>query len=177
MACLTTLNGIARDCAHNIGGIKKIWIAPYQEGVATLAQSGDQKISGLAEGAAAKFAAYWFARNTASMTSTLNKDNNSGTSYVSTELVMQFNKMEASKRLEIEALSTGDVMVIAQDNNGTAWFLGFDAPVEASAGTGQTGAAKADGNFYNITLSDESFGYPYEVSDDIVKTLPEVAVK
>lgn len=177
MSCLTTLNGIARDCAHNIGGIRKIWIAPYVEGAAKLADSGDQKISTLAEGAAAKFAAYWFARNTASMTSTLNKDNSNGTSYVSTELVMQFNKMEASKRLEIEALSTGDVMVIAQDNNGTAWFLGFDAPVEATAGSGQTGAAKSEGNFYNITLTDESFGYPYEVDENIIKTLPEVDVK
>lgn len=177
MACLTTLNGIARDCARSMGGLKKIWIAPYVEGAAVLAESGDQVISSLKEGTAAGFKAYWFARNTASLTSKLNKDNTNGTSYVSSEIVLQFNRMDATKRLEIEALATGEVMIIAQDNNGEAWFLGFDAPVEASDGSGQTGLVRTDGNFYSITFTDESLGYPYSVADSIVKTLPEVDVK
>lgn len=173
MACTVTLNGLKRDCSSNIGGLKKVWIAPYVENAAVFAAEDDQVISTIAgtTGEQKTFKAYAFARNTASMTSTLNKDLSNGTSYVSTEIVLQFNKMEAAKRLEIASLAVGDVMLIVQDNNGKIWFLGKDAPVEASTGVGQSGAAKSEGNFYNITLTDESFGFPYEVKADVIKDL------
>lgn len=166
MACSITLKGIQKDCKHNIGGIRKVWIAAYTAGAAT-ADSG--KISAISN--VAEFKGYEFSKNTASMTSTLNKDLANGTSYVSTEVVLQFNRMETEKRIEVETLSIGDLQIIVKDNNGLYWFLGFDAPVEASAGTAQTGSAKADGNFYNLTFTDESFEYPYEVLDSVVADL------
>lgn len=166
MACSITLKGIQKDCKHNIGGIRKVWIAAYVNGAATVDAGKISAISNVAD-----FKGYEFSKNTASMTSTLNKDLTNGTSYVSTEVVLQFNRMETEKRLEVETLSIGDLQIIVKDNNGMYWFLGNDAPVEASAGTGQTGAAKADGNFYNLTFTDESFEYPYEILDTVVADL------
>lgn len=166
MACSITLNGIQKDCKNNIGGLSKVWIAPYTAGAATV---DSDKISAISNIAA--FKGYEFSRNTASMTSTLNKDLTNGTSYVSTEIVLQFNRMETAKRIEVEALSVGDLQIIVRDNNGIYWFLGYDAPVEATTGTAQTGAAKTDGNFYNITFTDESFEYPYEILDTALTEL------
>lgn len=166
MACSITLNGIQKDCKHNIGGVRKIWIAAYTKGTTTV-DSG--KISAITN--VADFKGYEFTKNTASMTSTLNKDLANGTSYVNTEVIVQFNRMETEKRIEVEALSIGDLQIIVLDNNGIYWFLGNDAPVEASAGTAQTGTAKSDGNFYNLTFTDESFEYPYEILDTVVADL------
>lgn len=166
MACSITLNGIQKDCKNNIGGLSKVWIAPYTAGAATVDTNKISAISNLAA-----FKGYEFSRNTASMTSTRNKDFTNGTSYVSTEVVLQFNRMETDKRIEVEALSVGELQIIVRDNNGIYWFLGHDAPVESTAGTAQTGAAKTDGNFYNITFTDESFEYPYEILDTVLDEL------
>lgn len=166
MACSITLKGIQKDCKHNIGGVRKIWIAAYTKGTTTVDTGKISAISNVAD-----FKGYEFTKNTASMTSTLNKDLANGTSYVNTEVIVQFNRMETEKRLEVETLSIGDLQIIVLDNNGIYWFLGNDAPVEASAGTAQTGTAKSDGNFYNLTFTDESFEYPYEILDTVVADL------
>lgn len=166
MACSITLNGIQKDCKHNIGGVRKVWIAAYTKGTATVDAGKITAISNVSD-----FKGYEFTKNTASMTSTLNKDLANGTSYVNTEVIVQFNRMETEKRLEVETLSIGDLQIIVLDNNGIYWFLGNDAPVEASAGTAQTGTAKSDGNFYNLTFTDESFEYPYEILDTVVADL------
>ena len=166
MACSITLKGIQKDCKHNLGGVRKIWIAAYTKGTTTVDSGKISAISNVAD-----FKGYEFTKNTASMTSTLNKDLANGTSYVNTEVIVQFNRMETEKRLEVETLSIGDLQIIVLDNNGIYWFLGNDAPVEASAGTAQTGTAKSDGNFYNLTFTDESFEYPYEILDTVVADL------
>ena len=166
MACSITLKGIQKDCKHNIGGVRKIWIAAYTKGTTTVDSGKINAISNVAD-----FKGYEFTKNTASMTSTLNKDLANGTSYVNTEVIVQFNRMETEKRIEVEALSIGDLQIIVLDNNGIYWFLGNDAPVEASAGTAQPGTAKSDGNFYNLTFTDESFEYPYEILDTVVADL------
>ncbi len=56
-------------------------------------------------------------------------------------------------------------MVIVKDANGKLWYLGYNEPVTATAGTGQTGTAATDGNNYQITLTDQSDTYPYEVDE------------
>ena len=68
-------------------------------------------------------------------------------------------------------------MVIVKDNNGVYWFLGYDEPVNATAGGGQTGQAKTDANQYTITLTDESHELPYEVSKTFGDSLTKELIK
>ena len=82
---------------------------------------------------------------------------------VSTDVVLSFLKQDTNKRLEISALSIGELVVIVQDANGRHWYLGKDMPVMASAGGAESGTAYTDGNRYTITLQDNSKDYPYEV--------------
>ena len=151
-------------CQANLGGIKAIWLANYVEGAAQVSTE-----SGATEGVITGFTSgvtwtrYPMRKNAASMTSTLNTSTD-GAVYVSTELVMNFSRMEAPKRLAIQALALGECMALVEDSNGTIYFLGKDEPVTCTAGSGQTGQQKTDANQYSITLTDESMEYPFTVA-------------
>lgn len=118
-----------------------------------------------------KFKAFHFARNTGSMTSTYTIDPATGVRYVTTDLVLQFNRMETTKRVEMVALAQNELVLIVKDANGKYWLLGKDEPVMATAGEGVTGTARSDRNGYSITLQDTSLEMPYEVDPAIIAEL------
>ena len=166
MACTSvSLKGLVNDCSTSMGGVKAVWIAPAGSLEPTV--SGDT----ITSGATSAFKFYYIRKGAGSMTSTLNVDAANGINYVSTEVVLTFNKMETTKRVEMSALALNDVEVIVEDANSKFWFLGFDEPVMATAGSGQTGQQKTDGNFYSITLTDESSTWPYEVAASVAENL------
>ena len=169
MSCVQTLSGLAKDCAANMGGIVEVLIANFDDVTAVTITTGI--VSAITMASSAKFKKYNFAKNTGSLTSTYNIDQASGVKYVSSDLLLQFNRMETTKRVEITALSLGDLAVIVKDANGKYWYLGKDEPVNASAGDGQTGTARGDANRYTITLQDNSLEMPYEVDSAIIASL------
>lgn len=169
MSCSATLSGLARDCAASMGGIAEVLIANFDDVSAVTLTSG--KVSAITMVSSAKFKKYAFRKGTGSMTSTLNTDPANGVNYVSTDLVMQFNKMETTKRVELAALAVNELMVIVKDCNGLYWLLGYDEAVTASAGDGQTGQARGDANRYTITLQDNSHEFPYEVESSVISTI------
>lgn len=161
MACSQILAGISNDCAPSLGGVKIVYIANYADVASTSINAGS-KISAITMETGKKFYAYEFRRNTANMTSTLNIDAANGNS-VSTDVVLQFLKQDTQKRIEMAALSIGELAVMVKDGNDKYWYLGHDFPVQASAGSAETGTAFTDGNKYNITLNDISLSFPYEI--------------
>ena len=169
MSCVQTLSGLARDCNSSMGGILEALIAPYDDVTAVTITDG--VISAITMASSKKFKKYNFAKNTGNLTSTYNIDPASGVRYVTSDLLLQFNRMETTKRVEITALAMSDLIVIVKDANGKYWYLGKDEPVNASAGDGQTGTARGDANRYSITLQDTSLEMPYEVSDSIIEGL------
>lgn len=169
MSCSQTLNGIARDCAPSMGGIKIAYIANFDD-VATKTVT-DGKISGITMASSAKFKKYYFRPGTGSVTSTLNVDPANGTNYVSSEIALQFNKMETAKRVEMAALAVNELVVIIEDNNGLLWLYGYDEGVSASAGDASTGTARGDANKYGVTLLDNSHEFPYEVDPSVLSTI------
>lgn len=180
MTGCNTIRAFTYDrCEANLGGIKNVWLANYEENVAEVAPSTsgegenqilESAITGITLGETNSFVKYPMRKNVASMTSTLN-NSTEGASYVTTELAMVFSKMETQKRLAIVALALGEAMAIVEDSNGKFWFLGKDAPLTATAGTGETGTAKGDRNAYTVTLTDESLEFPHEVSKNALETL------
>lgn len=157
--CPQTLAGITLDCTTSQGGIKKVWIADYNDVEPTLSEQGDT-IDMIDK--SESFKGFEFRRGTASMTHTLTADETTGVNYVTTELSLVFTKMDTKKRIEMAALSIGQLAVIVLDSNGVYWYLGYDDYVSASAGGGETGTAKGDRNAYTLTLKTESATYPYE---------------
>lgn len=169
MSCTQTLSGLVRDCTSNMGGIVEVLIANYDDVTAKTLTTG--VISAITMASSAKFKKYVFAKNTGSLTSTYTMDAAAGVKFVTSELVLQFNKMQTTSRVELSALSFADLAVIVKDANGKYWYLGYDEPVNASAGDGQTGTARSDANRYTITLQDQSQEMPYEVDGDIIAGL------
>lgn len=170
MACLITLNGITLDCQPSLGGIKRVWITQYSD-VKSVVVGEDNMIESITLAAEARWYEYQFRKATGSLTSTLNVDESAGVNYVSNELALVFTKMETAKRIEIAALSIGQLAVVVEDSNGHYWFLGKDDYVSASAGTGVTGTAKGDQNAYTLTLSTDSDSYPYELSAEAIQSV------
>lgn len=169
MACNQTLSGLVRDCSPSMGGIVEALIA-NKEDITEISASSDM-ISSITMATSAKFKRYAFARNTGSLASNYTIDQATGVRYVVSDLVLMFNRMETAKRIEISALAQNDLVVIVKDANGKYWLLGKDEPVNATAGDGLTGTARADRNGYSITLQDNSLEMPYEVDQSIIAGL------
>lgn len=151
-----------------MGGIKRV-LAANRDEVGAITISED-KVSAIATGTG-KFKSYAFARNTGSMSSSYQINKENGTKFVQTDVVMVFNRMETTKRVEMTALAQNDLVLIVEDANSKYWLLGKDEPVTATAGDGLTGTARADRNGYSITLQDNSPEMPYEVDESIIEGL------
>lgn len=152
-----------------MGGIVEALIANHADVSAVTVTAG--KITAITMASSAKFHRYQLPRNTGSLSSNYTIDDTTGAKFVASDLVLQVNRMDTTKRIEISALAQGELAVIVKDANGAYWFLGKDAPVKASAGDGLTGTARADRNGYSITLQDNSLELPLEVDAEIVDDL------
>lgn len=166
-----TLKGIVRDCNPNMGGIQKVWMILKSDITNDpTPEQGMDKITELtvAEGEG-KVNAFNFRKGAASMTSNLQKDDTNGSYFWLTDLVMNFQRMETSKRAAIMALTLAEACAIVQDANGIYWFLGLNEYLGATAGTAETGTAKTDANKYSITLQDSSLELPYEIEKSVAE--------
>ena len=171
MACSQTLNGYtALDCNPSKGGVKTIYIANYDD-VTEIGISTAGTVSAITMDTGKTFHKYVMRRNTASMTSTLNFDETVGVNYVSTDVVIRFNKLDTPQRIEMSALVLAETRVIVEDANGKFWLMGKDEPVVPSAGTAQTGTQKSDGSYYELTLQSSDDTWCYEVPASVVESV------
>ena len=167
MACSKTLAGIGFECKDAVGGIVEAYIADIND-VATITTVAEA-VTAITMADAKKYHTYKFRKQTGSVNSTINTDVNAGTTWYQTDVVLQFTKMETSKRVEISALATGQVSIIVKDSMGKYWLVGTkESPAELTAGSTATGTALGDLNGYNITLSEMGAELPMEVSADII---------
>lgn len=165
MACNITLSGIVYDCETNLAGVKKVYITDYSDVSAYTVSQG--KCTALTLDASAKFYEYTFQKNTASMTSTLTKDEANGYSFYTTELAGNINKLDVAKRNELTELMGGRLTAIVVDKNDNSWITGLDVYATGTAMTAQTGAAPEDGNYYNLTITAESPEMPYGIDPSV----------
>lgn len=169
MACSCsnqTIAGLCKDCEGSLGGIVSVYLANWKENIFTVTSGAVSAVD-----SATSFYEYQFRKNTGSMTSTLNIDPANGVNFVSTDLVMLFSRMETKKRIEMAALSVGQLAGIVKDANGKYYALGVSEPLEASAGDGQTGTARTDGNRYSITLTDNQTSFPPLIPDSVMENV------
>ncbi|MBR1575857.1 MAG: hypothetical protein IJ654_05335 [Bacteroidales bacterium] len=162
MACSQTLSGLIRDCAGSVGGILEVLLANADD-VSAITVAND-KVTAITMVASAKFHRYAIRRGNGSLNSAFTVDDTSGNKFVTSEILMQFNRMETTKRIEIMALARADLIGIVKDANGLYWLVGdADHPLGISAGEGPTGTAISDRNYYGITLQTQNLELPVEV--------------
>lgn len=166
-----TLAGIPTDCQPNMGGISKVFIANYQDDIFTITEeSGETKGVVTALKSGVTWNEYNFRAESSNFTSTLNKTADGG-NYVSTEIVLNFARMETSKRIEMNALALNDLAVVVKDNNGKYWAFGIDRQVTSSAGSGESGTAFGDANRYSITLLSNDGRFAPELTSSAIASL------
>ena len=163
MACTSvTLNGIALDCGAGLGGLKTLYIVDVLDLSGTPTVSGST-ITGITMQSGKKFQKFDFRKGNANFVSTGNTNDQNGTSFVSTVVTANFNKMEAAKRTEMQNIVKASTAVIAVDENGLNWFIGYNSYASGSVNA-NTGSAMGDANNYVLTLTALTAGLPYEVT-------------
>jgi len=177
MACSQyTIKGLAKGCKDSLGGIKKVWVTVNTNIPAVNCSTGTNgEISHIDTSVATTFKPFEFFKNTGSMTTTANISDTAGTSFT-TELSLQFMKMETAKRIEMMGLCMDETNVIVKDSNNKYWYLGWSEPVSNSAATGVTGTAATDLNGYTVNLKDDSTEFPKEILDSSFITALEAII-
>jgi hypothetical protein len=166
--CVSTLSGIAGSCDLSKGGVDKVYLANYAENIFSV-DPVTESVSGIST--AVTFYEYNFKKGVAHYESEETIDATNGANFVTTNLYIQFNRMDAAKRKEMKALTTGDLVGIVKDGNGKYWVLGIESPLQASAGNAQTGTARTDGNFYGVTLTDEQESFVREATAEAIASM------
>lgn len=171
MACSPiSLVGVGLDCG-SVGGLSTVYIIDVQN-VKSIDIVGGEVTGMTLTGAT--FKTYNFRKGNANFTSTGTRSDPNGTLFYSTVLEAKFNKMETSKRTDMAAISAGNTFVVAKDNNGLYWLIGWSSPYLDTYvyGTtvGNTGAAMADANQYTLTLTSETPDLPYQLKSTFVST-------
>lgn len=169
MACLQTLNGIVRDCLSNVGGVRKVYIANKDdvEGI-TIA---DDAVSAITMAAGKTFKEYYQKPGRASVTSSPQFNDANEYAGESVVLSLSFPRQDATKRLEVAALSVAELVVVYQDANGNCWLLGYDNPVLRSGGDATSGTAVADTNAYALEFTVQENQLPYSVPAAVIEPL------
>ena len=151
MACGLTLAGRNLGCKDSLGGIKKIYIAQFAEGMWEDIASGS--VTGLSGTNTASFYQYEMNRGSGSMNQTITASIENGTVFYDQALTANFTKLEASDITELQNITKGRMSVLVQDNNGNWFIMGHKRGVEASGGVVQTGTASGDLNGFTIEMN------------------------
>lgn len=178
MACTQyPISGLNKGCRDSLGGVTKVWVSTNTNIPTVNTSTGTNgEITHIDSSVAGSFKPFEFFKNTGSMTSTANVADTAGTSFT-TEVNLQFMKMETAKRIEVMGLLFDETCVIVKDSNKKYWMLGWDEPVQGSAGTGVSGTASTDLNGYTVTLKDDSRELPREILDtDFIADLEAIVL-
>lgn len=167
MGCLSdfTLKGIALDCNPVLAGIKRVYLGYNDQLTITTDTAAQTATIAAKEGASAtaKLYAYDIVANTGGLTSTITKNEQNGTRYYTNTIAMQFNRLEAAKHLEVQAMAAEALVAIVETNDGKYWVVGADSYLSATESNVQTGSSFDDLNGYTISLAARSAYLPFEI--------------
>lgn len=167
MGCLSnfTLKGITLDCNPVLAGIKRVYLGYNDQLTITPDPQTQTATIAAKEGATAtaKLYAYDIVANTGGLTSTITKNEQNGTRYYTNTIAMQFNRLEAAKHLEVQAMAAEALVAIVETNDGKYWVVGADSYLSATESNVQTGSSFDDLNGYTISLAARSAYLPFEI--------------
>lgn len=180
--CPTTLNRIDVDCELTAGGIQRFIIAP-REVINIPAPNASNMLDAsafTATDSGVHFTEYKFRPQTSSITSTASVDVAIGSASITTEIQLQFTRIDTEKRVALQQLLGTGAIALVQTFDGKWLFCGFNMPIYATNLVQQSGLAISDLNGYTVTLTDISNQLPYFVNataSDIATLLTAVPVE
>lgn len=173
------LAGLGQECKGAASGVKRIFIGLDREWDVNEASgqtaaphsvtiTKDSDITG-----DTVFYEYFVMDEAASLTSTLNVNNQSGVRYYSNVLSATFVRMRPEKHIEMMALANEKLIVIVEDNNGYFWVL---QNASATAETAQSGQATDDLSGYQIEVTSRSGELPFQIEESNLPAIDELRI-
>ena len=187
MACTSKyLSSISTSCSSNLPSIKSLWIGQFDSASFTYTylqdgQSQDitdddgNKIIEAVSGATLKegskpWVIFNFKKNTGELTSEMTVNDN-GSHYYTNGVNLVFAKIDNSKRLSLEAVSSGECTMIVLDSNNQYWLIGAENSVAMTTLSATTGVNVGDSNAYNVTISADEATMPILIEKDQAQTI------
>lgn len=148
--CILT-EGIPIECMDNTGGIKNVFIAPYEDETVFTYDTDNSILTVTNVGLT--FYEFKFRPQTSSYSEEGTHSVENGTNFWTQALAMIFHKMDSTKRNTILLLAQTSMHVVVEDQNGLYWWLGLANGANTTASTNSAGQAYGDLNGYNITIT------------------------
>jgi len=168
MPCLLT-TGFALDCKNAVGGIQNIWlITTGNKGTFTKSTSGT--VTAWTPTANSLFK-YELRKASSSFETDIMQNDINGTTYYSTKLTFQLNKMEVYKRNELKLVAQNLVIVIILDRLGQYWVVGDENGCNMTSGKGNSGTAMGDFNGWTVEMTAEESDMPALLTSGVVTSL------
>lgn len=169
-----TLEGIAKSCSGNTGGITKLWLNNghiYD----TYSTDASQIVTDVTElSAATDWVEFEFNPNTSNYAENATIDLQNGVTFYTQTITLQLARREAEKRRKILLLAEGQpaLTAIVKDSNGLYWIFGLnDDKLYLTGNEGGSGTAKGDLNGYTLTFTCEDATKAFEIQESVVNTL------
>lgn len=172
MACTTTLTGITFGCTDiPTGGITKVLLGDFatvKAKVAAVAATGVVTVTPAGAGLVTDGAVDLFEFNIKdgfSVMTDVKTVNSDGTFTVVPTLSLEFPVMNATKRLELEKISSplGRLIAFVETAAGTYHMLGYDFGLYFASVDGSTGTGRAEKNRWQMTLTGEENSLSYNL--------------
>jgi hypothetical protein len=171
MSCCNTITTITRGCENNLGGIKKMYIAPSCYVTGTTSTSGT--LTAISMSGSSTFVEYEFNKNTSSFVEDTTISLENGSTFYSVTGTLVIPRREVAKRNSLALITAGqpNLAIIYQDQNDLYWFQGLSNGANLTANSSESGVAKADGSKYTLTFLSEEPEAMYEVDSTIIAAL------
>lgn len=165
MCCIKLLRGLLNiGCEPIMSGIKKIYLT-YADSVFPVVDLSANTVTKFYIYEGVEWYQYDFAKNSANLTSTLNKDN--GLITYTHQLSFNINGLSNGKNVEMMELAKHRLVGVAIDNAGKSWFLGFDGALINTSDSWGTGSAPGDRMGYSLSFEAQSKYLPFQFVGDI----------
>jgi hypothetical protein len=154
MACSLTITGRSLPCRDALGGVKKVWIGAFTDGIwGAVGATTDGEIDDST--VALTLEDFVSPKNSSSLTQTINSSVENGTVFYTQVLSLVLNKPVSADIVEIQNLAKGRLCVVVQDNNDNYFVLGHTRGCELTGGSVATGTAIGDLNGFTLEFTGE----------------------
>lgn len=157
------------DCEVGAGGVKTFWFIELGNVTSITESSGT--VTALVKAAGKIFRKYQLALETSNTNEAITGNKQNGTLFYAQTAVLIINKQSVAMRNEILLLAKNQLILIAQDNNGTYRLYGKENGLMLLTGEAASGTAWGDRNGYTLNFTGNERELAPFVSQDVIDAL------
>ncbi|WP_322518635.1 hypothetical protein U0033_26610 [Chitinophaga sancti] len=175
MACESII-ALAKSCGENkISGVQNLYIIRYADLVETNGSTYTVSTAGLISDinivTAKQFVPVGLLKNTAVLNETLNKNLQTGTSYMTQTFTLVLSDLTTENKTFIESVMNQEVAIVIRTKTGKYYAAGLNGQMELSALEGGTGTAEADLIGHTLTFTGTDTKLIQQVDSSLISTI------